>query len=455
MAIKKIELIERLTEKNLIKDFFEQLAGGKVLGELEGRAARLGCDLDQPYLVIAASPADDRFEKALRSAASGSLVDRRDDSMRALLRVPPEGDRGCSRHCAASSAELGGNVAIGVSNVCTGAASFPAGFEEARHALLGTTVLLAQPSVMTYDELGPYKYLLPMSLDGAVRDSHQEAVARLAAYDRERSTSLFRTLEEFLHRRGNISASAEALFVHPNTLRQRLRRIMEISELDLRRDDWLMVEIAVKLVKLQEALGTAPLRHIGGLRGCRKPPSAQRRTRVIVHSGRGRESSNGDDGRARASRTSDASRRSVGSSSTSHSSSTCTPARARSSFRRRISTTSSPRGPASPGSPPARSGRCRAIPTSPRSPTCAASRRCPWEPSLARFACDITVEGEEWPYDPRTILRRQLAKARTAGYEFMMGLELEYFLLRSDEDGAIEIADELDTSRSPATTSRA
>jgi hypothetical protein len=34
---------------------------------------------------------------------------------------------------------------------------------------------------------------------------------------------------------------------------------MEISELDLRRDDWLMVEIAVKLVKLQEALGTVPL----------------------------------------------------------------------------------------------------------------------------------------------------------------------------------------------------
>jgi sugar diacid utilization regulator/putative methionine-R-sulfoxide reductase with GAF domain len=259
VAIKKIELIERLTEKNLIKDFFEQLAGGKVLGELEGRAARLGCDLDQPYLVIAASPADDRFEKALRSAASGSLVDRRDDSMRALLRVPAGGGPRLLEILRGVQSELGGSVAIGVSNVCTGAASFPAGFEEARHALLGTTVLLAQPSVMTYDELGPYKYLLPMSLDGAVRDSHQEAVARLAAYDRERSTSLFRTLEEFLHRRGNISATAEALFVHPNTLRQRLRRIMEISELDLRRDDWLMVEIAVKLVKLQEALGTAPL----------------------------------------------------------------------------------------------------------------------------------------------------------------------------------------------------
>src|SRR3954454_25272811 len=40
----------------------------------------------------------------------------------------------------------------------------------------------------------------------------------------------------------------------------------------------------------------------------------------------------------------------------------------------------------------------------------------PWEPTLGRFACDIYVEGEEWPYCPRTILRRQLEKARAAGY---------------------------------------
>ncbi len=73
----------------------------------------------------------------------------------------------------------------------------------------------------------------------------------------------------------------------------------------------------------------------------------------------------------------------------------------------------------------------------------------PWEPTLARFACDVTVEGEEWPYDPRTILRRQLEKARTAGYEFMMGLELEYFLLRSDGNGGIKIADELDDLEKP------
>ena len=40
----------------------------------------------------------------------------------------------------------------------------------------------------------------------------------------------------------------------------------------------------------------------------------------------------------------------------------------------------------------------------------------PWEPTVARFACDVTVDGEEWPYDPRTILRRQLARAREKGF---------------------------------------
>ncbi len=43
--------------------------------------------------------------------------------------------------------------------------------------------------------------------------------------------------------------------MHPNTLRQRLRRIAELSDLDLRRDDWLAVEIAVKMVQLRAVLG--------------------------------------------------------------------------------------------------------------------------------------------------------------------------------------------------------
>jgi glutamine synthetase len=73
----------------------------------------------------------------------------------------------------------------------------------------------------------------------------------------------------------------------------------------------------------------------------------------------------------------------------------------------------------------------------------------PWERTLGRFACDIYVEGEEWPYCPRTILRRALDRAAQKGYELKIGLELEYFLVRDDGNGGIELADPLDTLEKP------
>lgn len=266
VAIKKIELIERLTEKNLITDFFQQLAAGRAGAEVEERAARLNCDLERAHLVLAASPPHDHLEKALRGVAPGSLFDRRDETMRGLLRVPPAGEAHLVGEVRRVQCERAPAVRIGLSNVCKGVKSFPSGFKEARHALIGATLLQRRPGVVTYDELGPYKYLLRLSLDWETRDAHRDAVARIAEYDRQRSTMLLQTLEEFLRRRGNISATAEALYVHPNTLRQRLRRIMDLSGIDLRRDDWLMVEIAVKLVKLQQALGTAKGNTGSGLR---------------------------------------------------------------------------------------------------------------------------------------------------------------------------------------------
>jgi glutamine synthetase len=79
----------------------------------------------------------------------------------------------------------------------------------------------------------------------------------------------------------------------------------------------------------------------------------------------------------------------------------------------------------------------------------------PWRPSVARFACDVTVEGEPWPYCPRTILRGALDRAAALGYELKLGAELEYFLLRRTADGGIEPADGLDTLELPCYDMRA
>jgi sugar diacid utilization regulator len=260
VGIKKVQVIEQLTEKNLIKDFFEELAGGRPHGDLEGRAARLGCDLDQPHVVLVAEPPNESIERALRMAAPGSLFDRREESLRALVKLTTASGDAVLARLRRAHGDLEQPVSVGVSNVCQGEAAFADGFAEAQQALLGTVVLKGTPAVLTYEELGAYKYLLRIAVDGGVRDATVDAVSKLAEYDAQRGAQLVATLEEFLRRHGSISATSEALYVHPNTLRQRLRRIGELSGLDLRRDDWLLIEIAVKMVKLQLALGAAKAR---------------------------------------------------------------------------------------------------------------------------------------------------------------------------------------------------
>src|SRR5947209_20476892 len=79
----------------------------------------------------------------------------------------------------------------------------------------------------------------------------------------------------------------------------------------------------------------------------------------------------------------------------------------------------------------------------------------PWQPNVARFACNVTVEGEPWPFCPRTILRNMLTRAQELGFELKMGAELEYFLVRRREDGTIEVADQLDTLDLPCYDMRA
>jgi DNA-binding PucR family transcriptional regulator len=70
-------------------------------------------------------------------------------------------------------------------------------------------------------------------------------------YDRRRRTQLVQTLEQYLRDRRSIVTTARALYVHPNTLRQRLERIETLTGLDLATEDLLSLELAVKLARLR------------------------------------------------------------------------------------------------------------------------------------------------------------------------------------------------------------
>lgn len=61
----------------------------------------------------------------------------------------------------------------------------------------------------------------------------------------------------------------------------------------------------------------------------------------------------------------------------------------------------------------------------------------PWETGLARFACDIQVDGQPWPYCSRTALRRQIERLAGVGYSMKVGVEAEHMLVTRAPDGSI------------------
>jgi glutamine synthetase len=61
----------------------------------------------------------------------------------------------------------------------------------------------------------------------------------------------------------------------------------------------------------------------------------------------------------------------------------------------------------------------------------------PWDQGLARFACDIQVDGEPWPYCSRTALRRAVDRLAALGYTMKVGVEAEHMLVTRRPDGSI------------------
>ena len=73
----------------------------------------------------------------------------------------------------------------------------------------------------------------------------------------------------------------------------------------------------------------------------------------------------------------------------------------------------------------------------------------PWRNNLAWVASNIQVDDQKWPYCPRTILQRQLARAREKGYVLKTGVEAEFILLQKNDDGSYRPYDPLDVLKKP------
>jgi GAF domain-containing protein len=267
VGLKKAELIERLTAENIVKDMFEALAAGSVEAA-EAKAADARCDLTRPHVFLHAIrvPGADgphgwpeiasRFEGRLRRLYPRAFFDSRHDCVRAIAPLPTAGAAAVERlrqGCEELAREEG--VIVGLSDVDRGAASARRRMREAADAARIGRSLVAEGGAVAYEGLGAYKYLVHLELDDAPQDRYRHSVAQLIEYDAQRGARLVETLERFLADRGSVAASARALFIHPNTVRQRLDRIERVTGLDLDKEDMLSLELALKLARLHDVRG--------------------------------------------------------------------------------------------------------------------------------------------------------------------------------------------------------
>jgi len=73
---------------------------------------------------------------------------------------------------------------------------------------------------------------------------------------------------------------------------------------------------------------------------------------------------------------------------------------------------------------------------------------------LAIVHCDPHVLGKPWPFAPRNILKAMVQRTADAGMEPWVGAEVEYFLLKRDDSGALVPADDDDVAARPCYDAR-
>jgi PucR family transcriptional regulator, purine catabolism regulatory protein len=126
----------------------------------------------------------------------------------------------------------GSVVAVGIGRACADPLELAASHREALRALEVGRRTRGLGHVSLFEDLGVDR-LLAGCADGELTAFRDAALGRLLAYDAAHQTELVSTLEVFLGQSGNATLAARVLFVHYNTLRNRLHTIEQVLGLSL------------------------------------------------------------------------------------------------------------------------------------------------------------------------------------------------------------------------------
>jgi sugar diacid utilization regulator len=264
--------LDEITDRGLLRrDLLEALLTAQGDDDHTVRlAGRLHLQLEDSYAVVVVrgqglaieesrdqSPAAqsrlDRIveetRRAVRPSAGAALTGMRSGDLVVLYPAASASDiDGVRQDCERLAVALGAEVSIGMSGWHAGRQSVSVAYAEAKDA-----VGIAVRSGITGRPVTLEEVLVDhiLAASAPARRILRDVIGPLVAYDASRQAALVSTLRAYVRSRFNLTKAAEALFVNPNTVVYRLRRIKELTGRDTHDlDDLLVLYLALKLDEL-------------------------------------------------------------------------------------------------------------------------------------------------------------------------------------------------------------
>ncbi|TGE39344.1 hypothetical protein E4K67_07885 [Desulfosporosinus fructosivorans] len=140
---------------------------------------------------------------------------------------------------------------VGVGRVYASPDDIFKSYQEAKVALELGKLMGIDSTIPFFSDLGLDRILYHHDLQ-ELKEFYKETLGVLESYDEEQGNKLMGSLEQYLLNQCNLKATAISLYLHPNTLRYRLKKIEEILQTHL--DDFdtklnLMTAFKIKYLK--------------------------------------------------------------------------------------------------------------------------------------------------------------------------------------------------------------
>jgi purine catabolism regulator len=267
-------------EKRIRSDFLDDLFAGRFTSDaaMISRGQMLGFDPLRQYAVVIfdldtssaylewMSNHEDQHSARLRQAFSRGITDElarvnpgallRMNSESAAALFPIESNQSAADVVAQVeqirervAARLDGmTVSSALGHLYPRVLDAPRAYREAEQALVIAMRLFGPNRTTAFDDLGIYRLLFHLHGTPELTSFYEETLGKIVQHDERHGSDLVPTLKAFFTAHGNLSRTAELLYLHRNTVSYRLQRIEELSDLHLdAEEDRFRLQLALKL----------------------------------------------------------------------------------------------------------------------------------------------------------------------------------------------------------------